>query len=136
MMLARGLWAFAALGLAVLLPAPASAERTSIQEVPCEPGQELLLARDGTISACRIGAPAELQVAPTGGNAIITCSAGSSVEFHRNGYLSFCASTAAAGNYVTRSRAPTRCDSGSRVAFDENGYLEYCSRAMRAPADG
>ena len=127
MMLARGLWAFAVLGLAMLLPAPASAERTSIQEVPCEPGPELRLARDGTISACRIGAPADLQVAPAGGNAAIACSAGSSVEFHRNGYLSFCDSTAAAGSYVTRSRSPTRCDSGSRVAFDENGYLEYCS---------
>jgi hypothetical protein len=119
----RFICAFAGL----LLPATASAERTSIQEVPCEPGRELLLAGDGSVSACRLATTAELLVGPAANNGRITCSAGSRVEFHRNGYLSFCDSAGAAKTYVTRSRLPTRCRSGRRVAFDENGYLEYCS---------
>ena len=124
---ARVACAFAGLGLILLLPAAASAERTSVQEVPCQPGPELLLAGDGTVSACRMAAAAELLVGPPGGNGRITCSAGSRVEFHRNGYLAFCDRAGATGSYVTRARRPTRCNSGSRVAFDENGYLEYCS---------
>jgi hypothetical protein len=87
----------------------------------------LLLARDGTVSACRIATTAELLVGPAAKNGRITCSAGSQVEFHRSGYLSYCGSASAAATYVTRSRLPTRCRSGSRVAFDEDGYLEYCS---------
>ena len=115
------------LGLILLVPTPASAESTSVQEVPCQPGPELLLARDGTVSACRMAAAAELLVGPAAGNDKIGCAASSRVEFHRNGYLSFCERTGSAGSYATRSRLPTRCRSGSRVAFDENGYLEYCS---------
>ena len=106
---------------------PALAERTSIQEVPCQPGPELLLARDGTVSACRLATATELLVGPTAGNGRITCTANSRVEFHRNDYLSFCDRAGAAGSYVTRSRLPTKYQSSSRMAFDENGYLEYCS---------
>jgi hypothetical protein len=125
--------AVAVLGL--LLSAPASAERTTVQEVPCAPGPEVMLARDGTVSACRIAAETNLQVGPTAGNGTVACAAGSSIEFHRNGYLAFCGSVTKAGTYVTRSRAPTQCRNGSRVAFDENGYLEYCSQAVRAPTE-
>jgi hypothetical protein len=114
-------------GLGFALPILAAAERTGVQEVPCEPGRELRLARDGTVSACRLAAAAELLVGPAAGNGKITCAAGSQVEFHRNGYLSFCDPAGAAGTYVTRGRRSTSCRSNSRVAFDENGYLEYCS---------
>ena len=115
------------LGLALLLPTPAAAEHTSVQEVPCEPGRELLRARDDTVSACRLATGAEFLVGPAAGNGTITCAAGSRVEFHRNGYLSFCDPAGATGTYVTRSRRSTSCQPNSRVAFDENGYLEYCS---------
>ena len=115
------------LGLTLQPPVLAAAERTSVQEVPCEPGRELRLARDGTVSACRLTAAAALLVGPAAGNGKITCAAGSQVEFHRNGYLSFCDRAGAAGTYVTRSRRSTSCDPQSRVAFDEEGYLEYCS---------
>lgn len=114
------------LGLA-LAPATVSAEVTSVQEVPCAPGRELLRARDGSVSACRVAAATELLVGPAAGNGKVTCAAGGEVEFHRNGYLSFCDPASAAGTYFTRSRRSTTCRSGSRVAFDENGYLEYCS---------
>ena len=125
---ARTVWVVVGLGLLLAAPAPAaSAERTGVQEVPCEPGRELLLARDGTVSACRIAAAAELLVGPAAGNGKITCAAGSHVEFHRNGYLSFCDQVGAAGTYVTRGRRSTSCRTNSRVAFAENGYLEYCS---------
>jgi hypothetical protein len=124
---AKVICVFVGLGLALLLPAPAAAERTSVQEVPCEPGRELLRARDGTVSACRLAAAAEFLVGPAAGNGTIICAAGSRVEFHRNGYLSFCDPAGAAGTYVTRSRRSTSCRPNSRVAFDENGYLGYCS---------
>lgn len=124
---ARVICVFVSLGLALLLPAPAAAERTRVQEVPCEPGRELLLARDGTVSACRLVTAAELLVGAAAANGTITCAAGSRVEFHRNGYLSFCDQAGAAGTYVTRSRRSTSCRPNSRVAFDEEGYLEYCS---------
>lgn len=123
----RVLYVFVGLGLTLLVPALAAAERTSVQEVPCEPGRELRLARDGTVSACRLTAAAALLVGPGGGNGKITCAAGGQVEFHRNGYLSFCNPAGAAGTYVTRSQRSTSCRPNSRVAFDENGYLEYCS---------
>lgn len=126
--------AVAVLGLLQSAPAGA-AERTSVQEVACEPGSELMLARDGTVSACRIVAETRLQVGPTAGNGTVTCAAGSSIEFHRTGYLAFCGSVTTAGTYVTRSKAPTQCRIGSRVAFDENGYLEYCSQAVRVPTN-
>lgn len=124
---ARVVCVFVGLGLALLRPALAAAERTSVQEVPCEPGPELRLARDGTVSACRLTAAAELLVGPAAGNGRIACAAGSHVEFHRNGYLSFCDPAGAAGTYLTRGRRSTSCRSNGRVAFDENGYLEYCS---------
>lgn len=118
--------AFVILGLGSA-PIPVLAEVTSVQEVPCEPGRELRLARDGSVSACRVTAAAEFLVGPAAGNGKVTCAAGAEVEFHRNGYLSFCDPAGAAGTYSTRSRRSTTCRSGSRVAFDENGYLEYCS---------
>ena len=125
---ARTVWVAIGLGLSLLLTAaPASAERTSVQEVPCKPGRELRLARDGTVSACRLTTTADLLVGPAAGNGKIICVAGSQVEFHRNGYLSFCDQVGAAGTYVTRGRQSTSCRTNSRVAFDENGYLEYCS---------
>lgn len=127
--------AVALLALGLLLPATASAQRTSVQEVPCGAGPELMLARDGTVSACRIATEASFLVGPAAGNGTVVCAAGSSIEFHRSGYLAFCGSAKVAGTYVTRSRMPTQCSSGSRVAFDENGYLEYCSRAIQAPTD-
>jgi hypothetical protein len=76
---------------------------------------------------CRLAAPTTLLVAPAAGNGAVACSAGGRVEFHRNGYLSFCDPAAADASYLTRGRSSTRCRSGARVAFDENGYLEYCS---------
>jgi hypothetical protein len=113
--------------LALVLSPPALAGRTAVQDVPCEPGSDLRLASDGTVSACRLAAAADLLVGPAAGNGTVACAAGGGAEFHRNGYLSFCDRAAAGALYVTRSRNPTRCRSGARVAFDENGYLEYCS---------
>lgn len=124
---ARFVRALAAAGLAMLPAAPVLAQQTSVQEVPCAPGRELLLARDGTVSACRLVGAAALLVGPAAGNGKVTCAAGAQVEFHRNGYLSFCDPAAAAGTYVTRSRRSSVCASNDRVAFDENGFLEYCS---------
>jgi hypothetical protein len=65
-------------------------------------------------------------VGPAAGNGKISCAAGGEVEFHRNGYLSFCNPTGAAGSYVTRGRRSTSCARNARVAFDDNGHLEYC----------
>jgi hypothetical protein len=117
-----------ALLLALLLASPAlAANRTAVQDVPCEPGPELRLARDGTVSACRLAAAADLLVGPAAGNGEVACAAGGRAEFYRNGYLSFCNRAGAGASYLTRTRSSTRCRSGARVAFDENGYLEYCS---------
>lgn len=113
-------------GLGLALSPLAAAERTGVQGVPCETGRELRLARDGTVSACRLAAAAELLVGLAGGNGKVACAAGGQVEFHRNGYLSFCDPAGAAGTYVTRGRRSTSCKTDGRVAFDENGYLEYC----------
>jgi hypothetical protein len=79
---------FVGLGLALLLPALTAAERTSVQEVRCEPGRELLLARNGTLVAYRLTATTDLLVGPAAGNGKVACSAGGHVEFHRNGYPS------------------------------------------------
>ena len=123
-------WAVRAFAVLAWLAAgshPALAERTLVQEVPCQPGRELLLASDGTVSACRIAAAAELLVAPQGGNVSAGCAAGAQVEFHRNGYLSFCNPSGAAATYAGRGGRATPCRAGGRVAFDERGVLEYCS---------
>jgi hypothetical protein len=114
--------------LALLLSSSAlAADRTAVQDVPCEPDPGLRLARDGTVSACRLAAAADLLVGPAAGNGPVACAGGARAEFHRNGYLSFCDPAGAGASYLTRSRSSTRCRSGARVAFDENGYLEYCS---------
>jgi hypothetical protein len=115
------------LALTLLLSSPALAERTAVQEVPCQPGPDRQLARDGALVACRLAAAAELLVGPAAGNAAIACSAGGRVEFHRNGYLSFCDPAGGAASYLTRGRGSTQCRSKARVAFDEDGHLEYCS---------
>jgi hypothetical protein len=116
-------------GLALALPVPpaAAADSTAVQPVPCAPGPERLLARDDSVSACRLAAAAELLVGPVAANGKIACSAGSRVEFHRTGYLSFCDSAAATATYLGRGGRRTRCPTDARLAFDENGYLEYCS---------
>lgn len=113
--------------LTLLASHAAFAASTGVQEVTCAPGPNLLLARGGNVSACRIAAAAEFLVGPRAGNGSISCSAGAQVEFHRNGYLAFCDPSGAAGTYHTRGRRSTTCRSGSRLAFDDNGYLEYCS---------
>lgn len=123
-------WAVRALGalaLALVTHSPALAERTAVQDVVCQPGRELLLASDGTVSACRIETAANLMVAPDAGNDKAACAAGAQVEFHRNGYLSFCNPSGPAASYVARGGRATRCRPGSRIAFDEKGVLEYCS---------
>ncbi len=123
-------WAVRTFLLATLSPlavAPALAEPTAVQEVPCETGRELLLARDGTVSSCRLTTAAMLLVGSAAGNPSVSCSAGARAEFHRNGYLAFCDSATAAGAYLTRGSRTSRCNAGARLAFDENGFLEYCS---------
>ncbi len=118
---------FGGLALGLVISAPAAADGTAVQNVGCQPGRELLLASDGTVSACRIEAATELLVAPGAGNEKATCAGGAQVEFHRNGYLSFCNPSGPAAAYVDRSGRQTRCRAGSRIAFDERGVLEYCS---------
>ena len=116
------------LALTLLLPMAAlAADRTAVQELACEPGRELLLARDGTVSACRLAAAADLLVGQAAGNPKVACAVGARVEFHRSGYLSFCDPAATAASYFTRGRRSTQCRAQARVAFDENGFLEYCS---------
>ena len=107
------------------------AERTAVQEVACQPGRELLLASDGTVSACRIAAAADLLVAPDAGNDKAACAAGAQVEFHRNGYLSFCNPVGAGGGLRRRAAAgppaaaPARGSPSTRKA---------CSNIAREPA--
>ncbi len=125
---ASAVYTYLGLALTLLLPVAAlAADRTAVQELACEPGRELLLARDGTVSACRLAAAAELLVGEAAGNPKVACAAGARVEFHRSGYLSFCDPTGAGGTYFTRGRRTTQCRAQARVAFDENGFLEYCS---------
>jgi hypothetical protein len=124
---AWAIYTFAALALATLLATPALAEHTAVQEVACQPGGEVQLARDGTVTACRLAAAAELLVGAGGGNARAACAAGAQVEFHRNGYLSFCNPSGVAATYLGRGGRSTQCRGGSRIAFDESGVLEYCS---------
>lgn len=114
------------LALSLLLPSAALVDRTAVQDVPCELGRSLRLA-EGYVVACRLAATAELLVGTTAGNGKVDCSAGADVEFHRNGYLSFCDPAGGAASYLTRGRSSTRCRRGARVAFDPDGYLEYCS---------
>jgi hypothetical protein len=123
----RMLWAPTVFGWIVLLPPAALADRTTVQDVPCEPGPERRLAVDGSVSACRLAAAADLLVDPAGGNGKVPCAAGSAVEFHRNGYLSFCEAAGAAASYRDRAGRETRCLAKARLAFGEGGYLEYCS---------
>ncbi len=115
------------LALTLLLSSPTLAERTAVQDVPCEPGLDLQRARDGSVVACRLAAAADLLVGPAAGNGEVACSAGGRVEFHRNGHLSFCEAAGAAAAYLTRGRSSTWCRGGARVAFDPDGFLEYCS---------
>ena len=105
----------------------AVAERTAVQEVPCVADVERQLGVDGTVSACRLAAAATLQVAPSGGNGDVACAAGSSVEFHRSGYLAFCGVAEAPATYRGLSGRETRCRAGARLAFGEGGFLDYCS---------
>ena len=122
------IWGFSSLALILLAPSAATADdRTAVQPVPCEPGPERLLARDDTVSACRLAADVELLVGPAAGNGKVACSAGSRVEFHRTGFLSFCDSASAAAAYLGRGGRTTRCRTHGRLAFDESGNLEYCS---------
>ncbi len=118
---------FLVAALSPLAAAPALAERTAVQVVSCETGHELLLARDGTVSSCRLTTVAILLVGSAAGNPSVACAAGARVEFHRNGYLAFCDSATEAGAYLTRGSRTSRCNAGARLAFDENGFLEYCS---------
>ena len=118
---------FLVFALISLAAAPALAEHTAVQEVACEAGRELLLARDGTVSSCRLTTQGLLLVGPAAGNPNVSCAAGARVEFHRNGYLAFCDSATAAAEYMTRGSRTSRCNVQARLAFDENGFLEYCS---------
>src|SRR5215207_3446118 len=86
--------------LALLPSKPALAERTAVQEVPCQPGPDRQLARDGTLVACRLAAPATLLVGPAAGNGEVACAGGARAEFHRNGYLSFCDPAGADASYL------------------------------------
>ena len=124
---AWAIYTFGALALVVLVALPARAEHTGVQEVACQPGGEIQLARDGTVTACRLAAAAELLVGTGGGNERAACAAGAQVEFHRNGYLSFCNPSGVAATYLGRNGRSTQCRGGSRIAFDETGVLEYCS---------
>src|SRR3954449_548290 len=65
---AWAIYTFGALALAVLMASPALAEHTAVQEVACQPGGEVQLARDGTVTACRLAAAAELLVGTGGGH--------------------------------------------------------------------
>jgi hypothetical protein len=109
------------------LATAAEAERTLVQDVPCAPGAGQRIAADGTVSACRLAVSAELLIDPRGGNTGAACAAGSAVEFHRSGYLSFCEVAAAAAVFRGRDGRETRCRARARLAFSESGYLEYCS---------
>jgi hypothetical protein len=123
---ARAICASWGLALSLLLPSAALADHTAVQDVPCEAGRNRRLA-EGYVVACRLAAATDLLVGPTAGNGKVACAAGGDVEFHRNGYLSFCDPADGAASYLTRGRSSTRCRSGARVAFDPDGYLEYCS---------
>src|SRR3954452_9214735 len=87
---AWAIYTFGALALAVLLALPALAEHTAVQEVACQPGGEVQLARDGNVTAGRLAAGAGLLVGAGGRNSRAACAAGAQVELHRTGYLSFC----------------------------------------------
>ena len=126
-MVGRTFWAVAALGWLTLMPFVALADRTAVQDVPCESGPERRLAVDGGILACRLAAAADLLGDPAGGNAKGACAAGSAVEFHRSGYLSFCDAAAGAATFRGRAGRETRCRAGARLDFGAGGYLEYCS---------
>ena len=114
-------------GFLALQPSLARAERTAVQEVPCVADGERQLGVDGTVLACRLAAAATLQAAPSGGNGGVACAAGSSVEFHRSGYLAFCGVAEAPATYRGLSGRETRCRAGARLAFGEGGFLDYCS---------
>lgn len=111
----------------VVAPGATCAEPSVRQDVPCEAGPELRRAVDGTVSACRLASAAQLLVDPSGGNAEVACASGSTVEFHRSGYLSFCEAAAAAAAFRGRAGRETRCRARARLAFSADGYLEYCS---------
>lgn len=123
----RTWWAAAVLGCLIVVPPVARAERTARQDVPCEAGPELRLTVDGNVAACRLATAAQLLVDPGGGNAGVACTAGSAVEFHPSGYLSFCDAAAAAAAFRGRAGRETRCRARARLAFSADGYLEYCS---------
>ena len=123
----RAIWICIVLGWTAIAPTIASAEQAVVQNVPCEPGPERRLTPDGAISDCRLADAANLLPGPLGGNGEVSCAAGSTVEFHRSGHLSYCAAAGATRTFRDRAGRETRCRAGARLAFSEDGYLEYCS---------
>ena len=105
----------------------AMAQQTAVQPVPCAAGPELQLAGSGNVASCRLAAAADLLVDPAVGNTTAACAAGSAVEFHPSGYLSYCERAGATAIFRGRAGRETRCRANARLAFGDGGYLEYCS---------
>ena len=127
LMPARAVRASWGLALILLSSSGALAARAAVQEVPCEPGPDLMLARDGILVACRLTATTDLLVGPARQRqGRLLRRRPRQVPPQRLSFL-LRRGRGGAASYFTRGRSSTQCQSKARVAFDANGYLEYCS---------
>jgi hypothetical protein len=122
----RALLAASATLLGVLVPVGSAADETIDRAASCVQDGGLRLHGDGTIYACRMTREAILSISPDSEEREVVCSAGSYVEFHRNGHLSYCDSLAKSAAYPTQEGESRPCRTRSPISFSEFGYLEYC----------
>ncbi len=122
----RALLAASATLQGVLVPAGSAAEGTTARAASCVQDGGVRLHGDGTVYACRMAREAALGISPESEKHEVVCAAGSYVEFHRNGHLSYCDSLAEPAAYPTREGESRSCKSRGPISFDESGHLEYC----------
>ena len=72
----------------------------TVQASTCIHDAELRLRPDGTVYACHVSQQINASVGPEAKNRNVVCAAGSYVEFHYNGHLSYCDKLAKAGSYL------------------------------------
>jgi hypothetical protein len=99
----------------------------TVQASTCIHDAELRLRSDGTVYACHVLQQINASVGPEAKNRNVVCAAGSYVEFHYNGHLSYCDKLAKAGSYLSRGGESKICKQQEPISFNESGDLEYCS---------
>jgi hypothetical protein len=113
--------------LGLVAAAGATGAGMSVQASTCIQDAELRLRPDGTVYACHVSQQIDASVGPEAKNRNVVCAAGSYVEFHYNGHLSYCDKLGKAGSYLSRGGESKNCKRQEPISFNEYGDLEYCS---------